>query len=506
MSLVSPHDDNSASTGKRKAEGRRKYRACISCKEQKVQSPGGRRPVTLDNHMYQVRCDLGNPDNPQPPCSRCRRLMKECVFDSSKRVKARYTNITGSSEGIPITASHDGASTQQIPFQNEPLPGATVSQEEARSLSETGSIEEKASAMEGPVDWPNFPLCSEGWLTPSDADFLLDQYGASRLYRTMTRNADMHPSFFKYMHPLLPVVDNKYSNTQQRKSLAAKEQLLCTAILAAAARYGTYERPVGDGTKFHDLHDTLSRRINAKFQSCLWYVGEFGRSDGHLLGVLEACLICIEWPPRLLLQHSCANTDDSPLNLYEGAATQAPSIKDAFFAEPGRPANEEIQDTYYLTRRVTRSTWRLLGLAISLADVLALADVWTRPREGKVSLDAPHTRRSRVRDLLVPMSWEAAFKMGRCSIMQLPPAASIQDQRPGSFEHARNLRTDLYRLMKLFENSLYGAPSTTIGQITSGRYPDTVASLRDVLSRWWTNFQSTRSCFLPSSLHSREYG
>lgn len=45
---------------------RRNYQACEACKKQKG------------------RCDLGSPDNPQPPCTRCRRARKECVFGPSR--------------------------------------------------------------------------------------------------------------------------------------------------------------------------------------------------------------------------------------------------------------------------------------------------------------------------------------------------------------------------------------------------------------------------------------
>lgn len=57
---------------------RRNYQACIACKEQKI------------------RCQLGSPDDPQPPCARCRRSRLDCVFGpprgavrGTKRKRAR---------------------------------------------------------------------------------------------------------------------------------------------------------------------------------------------------------------------------------------------------------------------------------------------------------------------------------------------------------------------------------------------------------------------------------
>ncbi|GME71786.1 unnamed protein product [Ambrosiozyma monospora] len=52
----------------RKTKFKRNYLACLNCRTRKV------------------KCDLGNVDNPHdPPCARCKRERKECVFVESKR-------------------------------------------------------------------------------------------------------------------------------------------------------------------------------------------------------------------------------------------------------------------------------------------------------------------------------------------------------------------------------------------------------------------------------------
>ncbi|KAM0756614.1 hypothetical protein T439DRAFT_33663 [Meredithblackwellia eburnea MCA 4105] len=59
---------------------RRSYRACLGCRAKKL------------------RCDLGDVDAPQPgPCKRCRREMRECIFEVTPRRKAPLQSDPSSS-------------------------------------------------------------------------------------------------------------------------------------------------------------------------------------------------------------------------------------------------------------------------------------------------------------------------------------------------------------------------------------------------------------------------
>ncbi|EKG11013.1 hypothetical protein MPH_12016 [Macrophomina phaseolina MS6] len=70
---------------------RRNYQACEACKKQKG------------------RCDLGSPDNPKPPCTRCRRARKECVFGPS-RFSSR-----GNGSNSTSPAAHSSGSSHAAP-------------------------------------------------------------------------------------------------------------------------------------------------------------------------------------------------------------------------------------------------------------------------------------------------------------------------------------------------------------------------------------------------------
>ena len=68
----------------------RSYQACRACRTRKI------------------RCDRGPVDNPDPPpCARCRRESKECVFSSTRR--RRRQNSDATEEDNPVAGSNGGA-------------------------------------------------------------------------------------------------------------------------------------------------------------------------------------------------------------------------------------------------------------------------------------------------------------------------------------------------------------------------------------------------------------
>ncbi|EDO18806.1 hypothetical protein Kpol_1028p82 [Vanderwaltozyma polyspora DSM 70294] len=71
----------SEESGNQGTKWRRSYRACVNCRSRKI------------------KCDLGPLDNPhKPPCVRCKREQRECIFPVTKRrdVTAKINNMKGS--------------------------------------------------------------------------------------------------------------------------------------------------------------------------------------------------------------------------------------------------------------------------------------------------------------------------------------------------------------------------------------------------------------------------
>ncbi|KAL1614685.1 hypothetical protein SLS54_009558 [Diplodia seriata] len=135
---------------------------------------------------------------------------------------------------------------------------------------------------------------------------------------------------------------------------------------------------------------------------------------------------------------------------------------------------------------------RLLGHAVNLADEISLVEGLSRSREPQPRAPTHVRRRALIRDLLIPLTWEISFRIGRSSFLKLPsPSASTADEYTdeSDFSALLSSRADLYRLARLIENSLYSSVSATKDIITADRYPEMVASLVDIMTDWWNKFQ-----------------
>ncbi|WVR00116.1 hypothetical protein IAU59_007258 [Kwoniella sp. CBS 9459] len=116
-SKETPQQDTSAADAKRKKDDRennvpkRGYRACVHCR------------------MRKARCDLGDVNAPsEPPCSRCRREQRECVFLPSKRRRrtsgSNAASVDGAANAViyPPHPPPPAASDQSIPASTSALP------------------------------------------------------------------------------------------------------------------------------------------------------------------------------------------------------------------------------------------------------------------------------------------------------------------------------------------------------------------------------------------------
>lgn len=110
MSPEDTHDDD----GK---PFRRNYKACLNCRTRKV------------------RCDLGPLDAPHdPPCARCKRERKECVFAESRRggippaKKRKHDERSKSQTPTPVAAPHFKAQTELFSSTAAPASSSQATQ------------------------------------------------------------------------------------------------------------------------------------------------------------------------------------------------------------------------------------------------------------------------------------------------------------------------------------------------------------------------------------------
>ncbi|GME66038.1 Fungal Zn binuclear cluster domain containing protein [Neofusicoccum parvum] len=180
------------SAGAAAALPRRNYQACLECKRHKV------------------KCNMGSSESPQPPCIRCRRAQLQCVFGPVRRLRSRVRRKNGA--GVPPTAAAapiaPPVDAREDDFRAE---SRSPPHAEAQAHSEThhdvreGSPDAAEATVPSTDDaraaapgynlssWNHFNLCRDGYLTPAEADHLVDH-------------------FFRWMHPIFPLVDQQYSS------------------------------------------------------------------------------------------------------------------------------------------------------------------------------------------------------------------------------------------------------------------------------------------------------
>ncbi|OJD38570.1 c6 transcription factor [Diplodia corticola] len=465
--MPTPPTGTSSQPPRASTRARRNYQACLACKEQKV------------------RCHLGSPDDPQPPCARCRRSRLDCVFGPPRAAVRRPTRKRRGGADDSLDAGGDSL-PNSVPSVGVHAPAAASDDSAAEpghgrpadaASSSTATVPDQhpspwdASAIEASLHsqhvsaWAQFALCRDGWISPREAEFLLQCY-------------------FDRMNPLYPVVDETYQHSSRRHGLLVDEPVLCTAILTVASRYAWL-----DGTpassRAHEIHSFLFKQAQQAIHQSLWGIESIADRESRILSTIESIILFVEWRPR-------------PMDIMpnQGTIAGATNMFGVDAADPGTTQNSVIDDetrkAYMLARRLNATSWRLLGHAVNLADEISLVEGLTRSREAQPRAPTHVRRRARIRDLLIPLTWEIAFRLGRSASLKLPmPSAPTADEYAdeGVFSTLLNSRAELYRLCRLVENTLYSSVSATKDIITSDRHPEVVAALVDILTDWWNKFQ-----------------
>jgi len=323
-------------------EYQRAYKACIPCRKRKA------------------KCDIsGGSDRAEgPPCARCRREHRQCVFTAERSWNPRKRQKTelDSSGYIPGEATKEGgpegsglrpghyldmssdtlSSSPTEPLQlmkpsslDESVMGTVVSRgndalnilieaashqersapnEAIRSISRPSRIgatthasikphiNKLSSASAETIKlWSGCRLVRQGWLSALEAITYVDL-------------------FFEHMSPLSPITRNWYGQHKNHHHLLAEEPTLCCTILTVSSRHHILPGLGGmsRGTLIHDriwstTKDLLIRTI-------------FGQEKGvdpktRNIGTVEALLLLTEWYPRSL--HFPPDTQRQPTNSKE---------------------------------------------------------------------------------------------------------------------------------------------------------------------------------------------
>ncbi|CUS23426.1 LAQU0S10e00122g1_1 [Lachancea quebecensis] len=359
---------------------RRGYKACLNCRTRKT------------------RCDLGSPDNPHdPPCVRCKRERKECVFPGSgnRGGKRRNEWAVGNDTSVnaaantededqysPVVSLKDadlnkeGSLTPELnsmhnaleflakaagsaakedsencihPYKEQDEPNGEKSYCYKERPNQQASNQSKANVTASNTLIDNF----SGWKSDPLFDLGDIEYIGEHKLLTEQEAVCLIDLFFLNMHPFFPYIPFQLRCSQELK----RYPILLCAILTISTRYHNFaEHKISDGernSRNTEVHDRLWIYCQRLISQSVW-----AEASTRSVGTILAFLLFTEWNPRAIHWHW---TDYA-----NGAALNDISRRDYF------PSNAKSSDNTSLTgmgamRRSDRMSWMLTGTAVRLA-------------------------------------------------------------------------------------------------------------------------------------------
>lgn len=431
--------------------GRRNYQACLECKKHKV------------------KCRLGDPEHPKPPCVRCRRARLPCVFGPARKLRSR-TSRRANPAASPVSGAEEHPteplSTTNPDGQYElPQPAMTSATEDMRSIEPSY----------GPAIWTKSALCRDGHLTPLEAEHLVDH-------------------FFRWMHPLYPLVDHKYSQCSNKSELVTQDPLLFATILAVTSRYTWYQASAFSARAV-EVHGFLYRWVQSAIQSCIWISTPRGCDETTTLGLIESIMLIVEWHPRSLDATMPVKDIRGNYALETFGYSPTPDASD-------KALESEVRRAWDTFKPVNTTSWRLLCIAINIADEIGLQQVITTAHCNRSGTESP--RRAHVRHFLVSLVWERSFRLGRTCLLSHPPGDSGLMLGPSSDHPLKDMlhcRIELYRLARLIESTLYPTVRRTHDIIVEGNYMAMINDFSALLATWKTHFEGVKASSPPLAKH-----
>jgi hypothetical protein len=310
---IQPVGDNSVNRGNEPPHFRRTYQACVPCREKKV------------------KCYLGAPDHPaEPPCLRCRRSGRACVFDDKtrggrrerkrpledpqdpperERTRSFITPRTTSEDLLainfdpsllapPRNEDNFTLNNSAAPMLNEDDPLALS---ELRNSGDAFNILAAAAAKTSPVQKPPAisPHSTISDRLPKDAKTVWSKCVFVQT-KILTRNdaIELVNFFYTSMSSVCPFAWPLYANPEKHEQLVNEDTILLGAILTVASRH----HPVSgiDGwSRSNSIHERCWKWTKNALSSVV-FGGKSPQSAG--VGIVEACLLLSEWAPKIILE------------------------------------------------------------------------------------------------------------------------------------------------------------------------------------------------------------
>ncbi|KAH9217564.1 C6 transcription factor [Leptodontidium sp. 2 PMI_412] len=495
----------------------RTYVACVNCRSRKV------------------KCIIGA----RPPCAKCQREHRECVFDDQKRSQKRRkppvwaeapSTLDGESERpskedtprLPISSSNTNQASS-LPLsspgairtrQNE----ASVSRQPGRPLTDKvirGVVTKPGDALNllfdasRPMDQDStFSQTGHGLqhfdapgstpgLTPAvsilsyPTDEVMDVWDKCRFVRqgwfTSQEAVTYIDLFFKNMAHWSPILPELYRFHHNHHRLIAEEPVLCTTILMISSRYHTLPGVGGKSRGYH-IHHRLWHHCEHLINRIVLGQEKYSTAKTRTLGSIEALLLISEWHPRAILFPPETDGWDAQL-LSTDIDARHRSV-----AQDDSPPVRWREDVFLPTSRSESMSWMLASTALSLAYELG---VFTEDGTStSQSNNATTSQHSRIRKLLYVYVNQISARLGCPSMLPqnisylasdtFTPSSGI----PPEYNWVTFMEhwMDITRLMKTAFDMFFASATFTKQLLLSGRYIPLLQHFSPSLERWHENF------------------
>ncbi|KAL3443680.1 hypothetical protein BJX65DRAFT_311654 [Aspergillus insuetus] len=507
---------------------KRGYVACIGCRTRKV------------------RCVLGS----KPPCAKCQREHRECVFQRGERTGKRRE----APKWARAQSQRDSNSTPTPTREDERREEVLSEHSRRESVAEirvsnpiddgngngNGNVGLHGDAEDSPL---TDPVMSTIFTRPSDAlDVLFDAarpgpaqgqahaggfpgegaFGVSSLVSEsglVAVSALSQPSedvldlwdkcrfvrqgwftgqeavtyldlLYRYLAPLAPVLTDDYCDHANHVRLVTEEPMLCCTLLMIASRY--FILPGAGGvSRSHFIHQRLWQYCELLIRRIMFGQEKHSTAKTRIVGSIESLILISDWHPRSV--HFPPDTEGWDAELISPAYDR----RNRLHTNGDVPLIRWREDVFEPARRSERMSWMFLGAATSLAYELGIFD------SGGVSSSPLGPRYHRAASLLYIYVTQMAVKMGCSSLLPENIAVASTQSAQNIDTHwstAIRLWTELTRLMKTASAMFFQSMASTKQQLGSGQYIILLQHFAPSLDRWHEQF--TASTDIPQSLGS----
>jgi hypothetical protein len=525
---------------------RRGYAACAVCRSHKV------------------KCVLGT----GPPCAKCRREGRECVFDRTKRGPrtrdvSQWAEAARPPADIPVTTDDaqrqtwDGYTTSRSTTSESNRDDASV----PRVSDSTSARREPSSSAHRPQVPAHSPTSLlERTICPSEALGFFNEPQVSQESAPPVSipvspfpapaNQQKRTEFCVLWHPPtvdeLSRIDDEVANVwnqipyvrmgwftaqealtymdlfhrhlalfcpafmsdievgRSRYARIAQEPMLCTTILMITSRFFTLPRS-GGLSQSYLIHHRLWQQCERLIQLLMYGQEKYLRGS-HTWGTLQSLLLLSEWHPRALRSVSSTSQNDT----WQGTE---PSLSDEASSERREQshASRYEQDLLAQSKHSDRVSWMMVGAALNLAHEAGVFVDACYPN-GTLGSDWLGPLRTRkllyvyVTNLSVRLGFQNTFTQDIILARAVLPVEGIDRSGTDSSDVSMELWLYLVRLIRTASAMFFHSPTTTKDHLRNGDYIIMLQSFAVTLSKWHDDFVASQSSKYTSMSFVRSIG